>query len=62
MTKKKIPPPMISIQKNSGVNTLVLDTVHLAHPHSVLPVTASGGFTNGGIAETLDFAKQANSN
>ena len=31
-------------------------------PHSVLPVTASERFTNGGIAKTLDFAKQANSN
>ena len=53
---------MTSIQKNSGAKTLVLDAVHLAHPHSVLPVTASDGFTNGSIAETLDFAKQANSN
>ena len=53
---------MISMQKNSGVNTLVLDAVHLALPHSVLPVTASDGFKNGSIAGTLGFAKQANSN
>ena len=54
-------PAMIPAQKNSAVKTLVVDAVHLALPHLVLPVTASERFTNGGIAETLDSAKQTNS-
>jgi len=48
---------MIPVQKNSAVKTLCLDAVHLTLPNSGLPVTASDGFNNGGIAETLDFKK-----
>ena len=53
---------MIPMQRNSAVKTLSLDAVYLALPHSVLRVTASERFTNWGITEILDFAKQANSN
>lgn len=53
---------MIPSQRTFRVKTLAFYAVHLTLPHSVLPVTASDGFTNGGIAETIDFAKQANSN
>ena len=50
---------MIPVQKNSAVKTLSLDAVYLTLPYSVLPVTASDGFNNGGIAETLNFKKTA---
>ena len=46
---------MIPVQKDSAIKTLCLDAVHLTLPHSVLLVTASDGFSNGGIVKTLDF-------
>jgi len=48
---------MIPVQKNSAVKTLSLDALHLTLPNSVLLVTASDRFNNGGIAETLDLKK-----
>ena len=50
---------MISVQMNSADKTRCFDAVHLTPPHSVMPVTASDGFTNGGITQTLDFKKKS---
>ena len=57
ITKEKTFPAMTLSQKNFRVKTLVLDEVHLTLPHPMLPITASDGFINGSVAETLEFKK-----